>query len=101
MTTFLTTLLIVTVLLLVLGAPLTVPTWRKGQRKTARSWLIGAGVIGVLCASIAMVSERQVTQCLDAGNTDCIDSGAAGLQLVFIVLYLVSAWIGAFLVWRE
>jgi len=99
--TFITSLVIYIGLIGVLASPLFVVIWRRDRLITGRNFLVGALVIGILCATIETVSERQVLQCIDAGNSDCFDSGAAGLQLLFVGLYSVAAWWNAFLIWRD
>jgi hypothetical protein len=98
---FITSMVIYGGLLLALAGPLFYVTWRKDRLTTARNFLIGAGVIAISCSVLAVVSERQVSQCLDAGNSDCIDSGAAGLQLLFVVLFTATAWFNAYFMWRD
>jgi hypothetical protein len=88
-------------LLLVLAGPLFYVTWRKDRLTTARNFLIGGAIIAICCAVLAVVSERQVLQCLEAGNSDCIDSGAAGLQLLFVIGFTGTAWFNAYFMWRD
>lgn len=101
MDTFITSLVIFTGLLALLGAPFFFVAWRKNRFRPLRNFIISAVVIGIICATLATVSERQVMQCLDAGNTDCIDSGAVGMQLLFVGLYAVTAWVNALVMWRD
>ena len=98
---FITSMVLYGGLLAVLAAPLFYVTWRKDRLTAARNFGIAALVIALLCAVLAVVSERQVLQCLDAGNSDCFDSGAVGLQLLFIVIYVTIAWSNAFWMWRD
>jgi hypothetical protein len=93
--------LVVTALLLVLGTPLWLVAWRTKRKTTIRNFLIGAGAVGLLIGLLAGASERQVLQCFDAGNSDCVDAGTAGLRLLFIILYVVSAWSAAYLIWKD
>jgi Tfp pilus assembly protein FimT len=93
---FITSMVIYAGLLAVLAAPLFYVTWRKNRLTAARHFGISA-----LVAVLAVVSERQVLQCIDAGNSDCFDSGAVGLQLLFIGIYVVIAWSNAFWMWRD
>ncbi|HEX9848292.1 MAG TPA: hypothetical protein VGB33_07725 [Acidimicrobiia bacterium] len=95
------TFLIVSGVTVVLGAPVFMVAWRKRRTKTIRSFLISAGVVGILSGLTAGSSERQVAQCLEAGNSDCVDSGAAGLQLLMMVIYVVVAWYSAIVIYRE
>jgi hypothetical protein len=98
---FITSLVMFGGLLIALAAPLLYMAWRRENLATARNFLIGAGVVAILCSVLAAVSERQVLQCLDAGNSDCVDSGAAGMQLLLIGLFAVAAWFNAFFMWRD
>jgi hypothetical protein len=98
---FITSMVLYTGLLAVLAAPLFYVTWRKDRLTAARNFGISALVIAMLCAVLAVVSERQVLQCLDAGNSDCFDSGAVGLQLLFVGIYVAIAWSNAFWMWRD
>lgn len=98
---FITSLVIFMGLLAALAAPLLYVTWRKERLETARNFMIGAVVIAICCAVLAVVSERQVLQCLDAGNAECIDSGTAGLQLLFVVGFTAAAWFNAYFIWRD
>lgn len=98
---FITSLVIFIGLLIVLAAPLFYVTWRKDRLRTARNFLISALTIAICCAVLAVVSERQVLQCLDAGNADCIDSGAAGLQLLFVGIFAATSWFNAYFMWRD
>lgn len=98
---FITSLVIFTGLLVALAAPLFYVTWRKDKLTTARNFLISAFVVAVCCAVLAVVSERQVLQCMDAGNSDCIDSGAAGLQLLFVGGFTATSWFNAYFMWRD
>lgn len=101
LTRALTTFLIVGGVLLLAATPLFIVARMRKEPRTIRSFALGALVVAILCAAVAAGSERQVTQCLDAGNTDCIDSGAAGLQMVMIVLYVIAALSTAWLTYRE
>jgi hypothetical protein len=98
---FITSLVIFTGLLVALAAPLFYVTWRKDRLTTARNFAISALVVAICCAVLAVVSERQVSQCLDAGNSDCIDSGAAGMQLLFVVIFTAISWFIAYFMWRD
>lgn len=101
MDTFITSLVIYVGLLSALATPLWVVTWRKDRLESARNFLIVAIVIGICAATLETVSERQVLQCLEAGNSDCFDSGTSGLQLLAVVLYTGVAWFNAYLMWRD
>lgn len=97
----LTTFLVVGGGLLLAAVPVFIVGRLRKEPRLIRSFGLGALAIAILCAAVAAGSERQVTQCLDAGNSDCVDSGAAGLQLVMIVVYVIAAWSTAWLTYRE
>lgn len=93
--------LVPTLALLVLALPLFTVAWRNDRRSTIRSFVLTAVGVGILCGLVAITSRRQVAQCLEAGNSDCVDSGAIGLQLVMITFYAVFAWLSAFSISKE
>jgi hypothetical protein len=99
--TVITTTVIITSLVAVMASPVFVVAWRRGRRDTIRNFAVGTVAIGVLCGSIAAISERQVAQCTAAGNSDCIDAGAAGLQLVIIGIFVLASWVAASVMWRD
>lgn len=101
MGTIVLTTFAVMALLAVLGAPLFYVAWRQGRRVTVRNFAFGGLGIGVMSGLLAGASERQVQQCLDAGNSDCVDSGTVGLQIVFVVGFTLAAWILGYLMWRD
>lgn len=91
----------VTLGLLILATPLFVMAWRRDRPATIRNFAIAAAVIGIASGSLAGISDRQTAQCLDAGLPDCFDSGTAGLQLLFIGIYLFAAWFAAYTMYRD
>lgn len=99
--TIITTSVVITALVAVMVSPVFVVAWRRGRPKTLRNFALGCVAIGVLCGFIVAASERQVAQCLAAGNTDCVDAGAAGLQLVIIGMFVLASWVAASVMWRD
>lgn len=92
---------IMTALIGVLCSPVFVLAWRRERLDTIRNFAIGSVFIGVLCGFIAMVSHRQVAQCIEAGNSDCVDSGAVGLQVLLVGLFVVASWVVSWTMWRS
>ncbi|MCI0425569.1 MAG: hypothetical protein L0Z47_06935 [Actinobacteria bacterium] len=82
--------------LLALAAPVFLVARRQRRYDTVRNFAISAAVIALLCVAVEVVSERQVAQCVAAGNAECIDAGASGLQLLFAGGYVVAAWVAAY-----
>ncbi len=101
MATFFVALLLFTGILLVLGSPVFVVAQRRDRKETARGFLIASGIVGLLCAIIAVGSERLVSQCEAAGNPSCLDSGAKGLQLVLVGGYVLAAWVIAYFQFQD
>lgn len=95
------TFLAVAAIVLVLGSPVFYVSWRRERTDTIRNFLIGAGVVSLMSAILVAVSDRQVAQCQSAGNSDCIDAGAAGMQLVMISIYVLAAWFAAASISRD
>jgi hypothetical protein len=94
-------LLLFTGLALVLGAPVFVVARMRHRKKTARGFLIAAGVIGVLSAILSFSSEMLESRCEAAGNPSCLDFGASGLQLVLVVGYVLASWIVAYIQFQD
>lgn len=94
-------LLLFTGLALVFGAPVFVVARLRDRKKTARGFLIAAGVIGVLSAIISFSSEMLESRCEASGNPSCLDFGASGLQLVLVVGYVLASWIVAYIQFQD
>jgi hypothetical protein len=88
-------------LVLALGSPVFYIARRQQRRDTIRNFALGAAGVALACALLEVTSNRQVAQCIAAGNPDCIDAGAAGMRLLFIGGYIASAWIAAFTMYRR
>jgi hypothetical protein len=86
---------------LALGSPVFLVARRLRRPDTMRNFLLGAGVIALFCAVMEVVSNRQVAQCIAAGNPDCYDAGTVGLQILFIGGYVATAWITAYSMHRS
>ena len=86
----------VTIGLWLLATPLFVIAWRRQKGTTIRNFGLAAIVIGILCGALAGVSDRQVEQCIAAGNSQCFDSGAAGMQFTLITFYVLITWVTAY-----
>ena len=91
----------VTIGLWLLSVPLFYAAWRRQRSTTIRNFALSALGIGFLCGTLATVSDRQVEQCVNAGNSQCFDSGAAGMQLTLITFYLLITWITAYALHRD
>ena len=101
MVTFLGAFVAFTAGLLVLAMPVLVVARRIGRENVVRRFLWGAGLVGAFCGLISASSVHLVRQCEEAGNLNCIDYGATGLQLVFVGVYTLAAWVSAFLLKRD
>lgn len=86
---------------LFLSAPVTIIGLQDGRPNTARRFIFGAIVVGVSCASISLVSDWLVGLCREAGNTSCIDYGAAGMQLLLLLAYGIVSFSRAYLISRN
>lgn len=91
----------VLVLLAVLALPLWIAAARKGRTDTIRRFAITGAVIAFACGVIAGTSDRLISQCEAAGYPNCVDPGAAGMQLVVIGIYVIFAWVVAIPMWRD
>ena len=101
MATFFSSFFISIGILLIFSSPIFYLAWRKGRTKTIRRFLVGAGVIGLVTASVSATSEGLVAQCQAASNIECIDYGSAGIRLLFIVSYIIVSWVKAVILFGE
>ena len=93
--TFFGSFFISTGILLVFSTPVFYVAWRKESYKTIRRFLIAAGATGLLTAVITANSESLVAQCQGADYLNCFDIGSAGIQLLFMVGYIITSWVKA------
>lgn len=100
MATFLSTLLRFLAILAVLGIPLWFVARSEGRPKTIRNYAIGAGGIAIVCGLLAIISDRQMEQCANAGYSNCFDYGTTGFQTVLVVGFAISAWLSAYFIWK-
>jgi hypothetical protein len=98
---FLGSFFITTGILLVLSTPVFYLGWRKGRHRTVRRFLSAAGATGLIASAIATNSERLVAQCEAADYLNCLDIGSAGIRFLFIVAYVIVAWVKALMLFRE
>ena len=101
MTTFLTALVRYTGGLLLASVPVMIIAWRWGRVETIRRFAIAAGLIGLMCALLSLTSKELVDSCIAAGNKNCFDFGADGLQLMLVVGYVGTALVRAFLIYND
>ena len=97
----LTTFLLVGGAALLLASPLFFVAWRGKRPAAIRNFLIGGLTVALLCSVLAGVSDRQVQQCLDAGNSDCVDAGTAGMQALMVAVYVFASWMAAASIYRD
>lgn len=81
--------------------PIAILAPRHGNTETPRRFLIAAGVLTLLSASIVTTREQLVSQCEAVGNTACWDYGGTGLLLLLVGPYAVVALIRAFYLYRD
>ena len=98
MITFTTAFFFFTAILLAAAVPVLIVARRDRLSDTIRHFLIGAGVVGLVCAVGSFTSERLVDQCVAAGSStrSCADSGTIGFQSLLVAGYAVTAWVRAF-----
>ena len=101
MTTFLTALVRYTGGLLLAGVPVMIIARRRRRVQTIRRFAIAAGLIGLICATVSVSSEELVDSCIAAGNKNCFDFGADGLQLMLVVGYVGTALVRAFQIYND
>ena len=101
MTTFLTAFVRYAGGLLLVSVPVMVIARRRGLVKTTRRFAVAAGLIGLICATVSVSSEELVDSCIAAGNKNCFDFGADGLQLMLVVGFVGTALVRAFQIYND
>ncbi len=79
-------------LLLVLAVPVFIVARRRGRTTTIRNVVISAVVMSGLMGLTRFSSERLVDQCIEVGNTQCIDAGSTGILWLFGIGFTVVVW---------
>lgn len=92
---FFVSFVVSTGILLLLASPTLYLAWRKGRRKKFRSFLIGAGGLGLTLAAVSASSARLLEQCEAENLRSCFDYGSVGMRLTFIVIFTIIAWVNA------
>lgn len=80
------------VLLLILALPVFHVARRRRRTTTIRNVAISAVVVGGLMAMTRYTSDRLVEQCIEVGNTQCIDAGSTGILWLFAIGFTVVVW---------
>lgn len=101
MTGFLIPLVVSFGLMVLLMTPTLYLAWRGGKTRTIGRFLIAAGVVGLLIATVAATSGQSLEQCELANGRACRDYGSTGMQLTMVVIFTIVAWIKAFALWNE
>lgn len=78
-------------ILLIVSIPIVVVARRKGRAALVRRFGIAAAVVGLVCAVLAWTSRVLVDQCVEAGNTSCVDYGGRGFQVTLVTVYAAAA----------
>jgi hypothetical protein len=91
----------VTLGLWLFALPLFYLALKRQRTTTVRNFALTALFIGVICGSLAFVSDRQMAQCAEAGIAECVDAGAAGMQFTLIVFYVLITWLTAYALHRD
>ncbi len=87
--------------MLLLALPLRYIALRHGREDSWRKAIITATVIAITLAVVDATSRRAVAQCWAAGNPTCVDSGSAGIQLLFAGGFVAWSWIIAYLIYND
>ncbi len=82
-------------LLLALAIPVFVVARRRSKPSTIRNVAISALVVSGLMAITRYTSDQLVQQCVDVGNTQCIDAGSTGILWLFGLGFTTVVWLRA------
>ena len=88
-------------LLAILALPVMLVALLQNRTQTIRRFVQSGLAVALLCALLAMSSDRLIDQCAAAGNLDCTDFGAAGMQAMFIAGFVATAWIRAYILFGD
>lgn len=91
MGTFLRTLLVVTGMLLLAGAPVLVVSWRVNRKSITRGFAAAAVGFGIFFAFAAVSSDRLVRECGESGSIACLDVGYQGLLFFVALVYFIAS----------
>lgn len=80
---------------LVLATPVVFIGLRRGQTRTVGRFAIVGCAVALACALLSLGSKSLVRRCLEAGNTECLDYGTLGMQLLALGLYGVVSLVRA------
>lgn len=86
---------------LLLATPALVIALKRGLRSTVRRFLLASAGVGVATGLLSLVSRWLVDRCREAGNTGCVDYGAAGMQLLVLVAFGIVSLTRAFVMARS
>ena len=84
-----------------LAAPVVILGLREGLHDTVRRFVVAAGVVALACALLSWGSSVLVNRCQDAGNTECLDFGARGMQVLTLGSYGLVSVMRSVAIWRN
>lgn len=93
MATFLKSLVLFAVIMIVLTGPLVYLARQRRLSTTIRNFVVSAGLVVLVCALMAFSSERLVEQCEAEKGSRCVDAGSVGMQVVIVTIYGIVALI--------
>ena len=84
-----------------LGAPVWIHGMREDLHDTVRRFVVAAGMVAIGCALLSWGSNALISRCLDAGNTDCLDYGTRGMQVLALGSYGLVSALRSVSIWRN
>ncbi len=88
------------VIMVVVALPLFYVARRLRRPKVLIRYAGIAAALALLVAGMEATSRLLVERCMEAGNTGCVDYGAAGGKAMAIGGFAVASWIRARNLWR-
>lgn len=84
-----------------LAAPVVILGLREGLNETVRRFVIAAAIVALGCALLSWGSNALVSRCMDAGNTECLDYGGLGMQVLALGIFGLVSVLRSVSIWRN
>ncbi len=101
MTTLIRTFLAVGGIMLATAVPVLYFAHKRGKPAAIRNFLVSLAVLAFLCGLVRVSSVRLEDNCIKAGNVNCSDYGGYNFVLLSIVGFAITAFVRAWIYFRD